>query len=393
MGPLDGIRVLDFTRVVAGPLATRILADQGAEVIKVEPPEGDLSRTFPPLLANEITPYFAQQNAGKQFCSFDLSQKRTPELLRELAQKCDIIVENFRPGVMAKYGLDYENLSEGNPRLVYCSITGFGQTGPWAKRRAYAPIGHLESGFVEYDRRKNERLARQPASVLGDSVTALSAAASINALLVQAERTGKGGYLDVCMIESLVYIQEWVSTELAGGWEITNGGFCHESPILELPDGQLWGVAGSPIAWFSDLAKAIGRPELINDPRFAEPVVREQYKEEIIAMLTEWASSFANFDEFLTALESKSPFTAAQMMSIDDLASSEWAGHRELLVGTNTELRIPARNAQGVDIGTNGRLAHRGADNELVLSTVLGLTESEIDLLKEAGVLLSASGP
>ena len=112
MGPLAGIRVLDFTRVVAGPLATRILADQGAEVIKVEPPEGDLSRTFPPLLENEITPYFAQQNAGKLFCSFDLSHDETPQLVAELATKCDVIVENFRPGVMAKYGLDYETLSK-----------------------------------------------------------------------------------------------------------------------------------------------------------------------------------------------------------------------------------------------------------------------------------------
>ena len=100
MGPLEGIRVLDFTRVVAGPLATRILADQGAEVIKVEPPEGDLSRTFPPLLQNEITPYFAQQNAGKLFCSFNLSHDETPQLVAELAAQCDVIVENFRPGVI-----------------------------------------------------------------------------------------------------------------------------------------------------------------------------------------------------------------------------------------------------------------------------------------------------
>ena len=136
MKPLDGIRVLDFTRVVAGPLATRILADQGAEVIKVEPPEGDLSRTFPPSLPDDITPYFAQQNAGKHFCSFDLSQPDTPLLLKELADTCDVIVENFRPGVMEKFGLDAKTLRASNPKLVYCSITGFGQTGPWAKRRA-----------------------------------------------------------------------------------------------------------------------------------------------------------------------------------------------------------------------------------------------------------------
>ena len=181
-------------RVVA-TITTRILADQGAEVIKVEPPEGDL-REPSPLLENEITSTL-QQNAGKLFCSFDLSHDETPQLVAELATKCDVIVENFRPGVMAKYGLDYETLSKKNPRLVYCSITGFGQTGPWANRRAYAPIGHLESGLIEYDERKNDRPARQPSLVLGDSVTALSAATSINAMLVQAERRGTGGHLDV----------------------------------------------------------------------------------------------------------------------------------------------------------------------------------------------------
>ena len=389
MGPLAGIRVLDFTRVVAGPLATRILADQGAEVIKVEPPEGDLSRTFPPLLENEITPYFAQQNAGKLFCSFDLSHDETPQLVAELATKCDVIVENFRPGVMAKYGLDYETLSKKNPRLVYCSITGFGQTGPWANRRAYAPIGHLESGLIEYDERKNDRPARQPSLVLGDSVTALSAATSINAMLVQAERRGTGGHLDVCMIESLVYMQEWVSTELAGGWEPTNGGFCHESPILELPNGELWGIAGSPVAWFPDLAVAMGRPELMEDQRFADPTARELHKDEIIGILTEWAASFEDFESFLSVLESRSPFTAAQMVSIDDLASSDWARHRELLADTNTNLKIPARNARGVDIGTNGRVAGMGADNESVLSSVLGYTKERIAALADSKVLLS----
>ncbi|HAF67604.1 MAG TPA: hypothetical protein DCL16_00665 [Acidimicrobiaceae bacterium] len=389
MGPLEGIRVLDFTRVVAGPLATRILADQGAEVIKVEPPEGDLSRSFPPFLPEQVTPYFAQQNAGKYFCSFDLSKDETPELITELASECDVVVENFRPGVMAKYGLDYERLSQTNPRLVYCSITGFGQTGPWANRRAYAPIGHLESGLIEYDKRKNSREARQPSLVLGDSVTALSAAAAINALLVQAERQGLGGYLDVCMIESLVYVQEWVSTELAGGWETTNGGFCHESPILEMPDGALWGVAGSPVAWFADLAKAMDRPELIDDPRFAEPGERELHKDEIIKMLTEWASSFQNFDEFLFALESRSPFTAAQMVSVDDLASSDWASHRQLLTETNNNLKIPARNATGGDIGSNGRVAGMGSDNESVLKSVLGYSKQQIEALMESEVLVS----
>ena len=133
----------------------------------------------------------------------------------------------------------------------------------------------------------------------------------------------------------------------------------------------------------------MGRPELIEDQRFADPTARDLHKDEIIGILTEWAASFEDFEGFLSVLESRSPFTAAQMVSIDDLASSDWARHRELLADTNTNLKIPARNARGVDIGTNGRVAGMGADNESVLSSVLGYTKERIAALAASKVLLS----
>jgi crotonobetainyl-CoA:carnitine CoA-transferase CaiB-like acyl-CoA transferase len=387
MGPLTGIRVLDLTRVVAGPMATRILADQGAEVIKVEPPEGDLSRTFPPLAEDGITPYFAQQNAGKRFCSVDLSATGGPDLLADLVAECDALVENFRPGVMARFGLDAVTLCERSPALVYCSITGFGQDGPWADRRAYAPIGHLESGLLEYDERKTGRVPQQPAIVLGDVATALMAANSINALLLQAARTGRGGRLDVCMVESMVYIQEWVSTELAGGWDGTNAGSCHEAPILHLPDGRCWGLGGNPVAWFEPLAAAMGRDDLLDDPRFADPIDREANRSELVELVAEWAGTFARFDDFRDELETRSPFTVAELRSIGELAVSPWAEHRELFTETSVGLRVPTRPARGAGIGTSGHLASRGADNRAVLSEVLGLDDDRLDALTAAGVL------
>lgn len=389
MRPLDGIRVLDLTRVVAGPMSTRILADQGAEVIKVEPPEGDLSRTFPPVPDNEITPYFAQQNAGKRFCSVDLAAKGAPELLLDLVATCDVLVENFRPGVMAKYGLGPDALCERFPKLVYCSITGFGQTGPWAKRRAYAPIGHLESGLLFHDELKVGRPAAQPAVVLGDAVTAMMAASSINALLVQATRTNVGGHLDVCMIESLVYMQEWVSTELAGGWDGINNGACNESPILRLPDGRVWGIAGSPLAWFEHLAPVMGQPALLTDPRFEDPAARVEHQADLVQLIVEWAASFDTFDDFRQALEAGSPFTAAELRSVDDLVQTDWAQDRELIVTTDVGIDVPARPASGAGIGTTGHVAARGADNRAVLSDVLGLDEATIAGLEKAGVLSS----
>lgn len=389
--PLEGIRVLDFTRVVAGPMATRILADQGAEVIKIEPPDGDLSRTFPPFADDGVTPYFCQQNAGKRFCSVDFRAPGATDLLRDLAAECDVVVENYRPGVMARFGLGPDDLCAADPRLVYCSITGFGQTGPWANRRAYAPIGHLESGLLSHDRAKIGRSPQQPALVLGDAVTAMMAAASINALLVQAARRGEGGRLDVCMVESLVYTQEWVSTELAGGWSTTNNGACEQCPVLDAGDGRLWGIAGNPLTWFEDLTTVMGRPDLMTDERFTDPDIRESNRAEFVAMVAEWASTFDTFDDFLRTLEATTPFTAAELRSIDELATTDWAADRELITTSGSGARIPARPATGAGIGTDGHVAPRGADNRTVLRDVLGLDAGRLDELEASGVLIAHS--
>jgi CoA:oxalate CoA-transferase len=387
MKPLEGIRVLDFTRVVAGPLATRVLADQGAEVIKVEPPEGDLSRTFPPVVGDGTNPYFAHQNAGKRFVSLDLRADGATELVLELLEHCDVLVENYRPGVMARLGLGPDTVCEQFPRLVYCSVTGFGQDGPWADRRAYAPVGHLESGLLAHDELKTGRPARQPAITLGDATAALMAANSVNALLVQAARTGAGGQLDVCMVESLLFIQEWVSTELAGGCESPNAGACEECPILRLPDGRVWGIAGNPIAWFDHLATAMERPELLDDPRFVDPPTREAHRADIEDLLTSWAATFETFDDFRDALESRSPFTTAELHDVHDLAGSDFAAHRELFTVASNGARIPSRPARGAGIGTTGRVAARGADNAAVLGELLGHDAARIQELFAAGVL------
>ena len=386
-GPLHGVRVLDFTRVVAGPLATRILADQGAEVIKIEPPDGDMSRTFPPLDPDGITPYFAQQNAGKRFCSIDLGAPGATELVGELLETCDVLVENFRPGVMARFGLGPDEMCTRFPSLVYCSITGFGQVGPWADRRAYAPIGHLESGMLEYDMRKTGRPARQPALVLGDVTTAMMAASAINATLVKAARTGIGGALDVCMIESMVYIQEWVSTELAGGWEGTNAGSCDQSAVLHLGDGRVWGIGGNIVAWFDGLVSAMDRPDLATDARFADLETREAHRAELETIVAAWAASFPSFDDFRRTLEARSPFTTAELRSIHDLAETDWAEHRGLFAETGAGVAVPARSAAGVGIGTDGYVAARGADNRAVLVELLGLDDRQLDAMEEAGVL------
>ncbi len=389
MRPLEGIRVLDFTRVVAGPLATRILADQGAEVIKIEPPEGDLSRTFPPLADDGVTAYFAHQNAGKRFMSMDLSAAGASDVVWELAAECDVIVENYRPGVMARLGLGPEAMLERFPQLVYCSVTGFGQDGPWSQRRAYAPMGHLESGMLAHDELKTGRPAQQPALTLGDAAAAMMAVNAVNAMLVKAARHGEGGHLDVCMVESLVFIQEWVSTELSGGWDHVNAGACEESPILRLPNGEAWGIAGSPLAWWDSLVPAMDRPELLNDPRFATIDSRRDHRAEILELITDWAASFDSFEHFRENLESRSPFTTAALHDIHELAASDFARHRGMFTTAEDGSPIPARSAAGSDIGTTGHVASRGADNAAVLADVLDYPAERISELTNAGVLLA----
>lgn len=388
--PLEGIRVLDFTRVVAGPLATRMMADLGAEVIKIEPVDGDLSRTFPPHVPGDVNPYFSQQNAGKRFCSIDLRAAGAPELVRELIGRCDVVVENYRPGVMAKFGLGADEMCALHPALVYCSVTGFGQTGPWADRRAYAPVGHVESGYIDYAMRETGARPENPPLVVGDIVTAMSAATAINAMLVKAARTGRGGHIDVCMVEAMVYVQEWSALELAGGWDGPNAGLAHECPMLVLPDGRVWAIAGNPAAWFEPLIGAMGRPELADDARFATPAARMANRHDLYDEMTQWAAGFADLDGFRQALETGTPFSVAEMRSITELAATDFAEDRGLFTEASSGFAVPARPALGSGIGTNGHVAPRGADNRATIGGLLSLDDARLDALEAAGVLVSA---
>ena len=194
--PLEGVRVLDFTRVLSGPHATRMLADLGAEVIKVEPPMGDLTRFATPRI-NSQSSYFTQQNVGKKNISLDMTKPEAVEILKQLIARCDVVIENFRPGVMKKMGLDYEALRSSNPRLIYASISGYGATGPWVTRRAYAPVVNAETGITKFQGDvRGGQYANDPHSH-GDVYTALEASAAVLAALYQREHTQCGQYIDV----------------------------------------------------------------------------------------------------------------------------------------------------------------------------------------------------
>jgi crotonobetainyl-CoA:carnitine CoA-transferase CaiB-like acyl-CoA transferase len=204
-GALDGIRVLDFTSFISGPYCTRLLADCGAEVVKVEPPGGDPLRAAPPVVSGGSR-YFAAYNCGKKSIALDLKDAAAADLAARLAERCDVLVENFRPGVMEKASLGYEQLCRRNPRLIYASISGFGQSGPMSGFPAYGPIVQALSGF------ERAFLSYQPAAdtppVVGiqiaDVIAAIFAFGAIQTALLQRERRGVGDWIDLSLIESIM---------------------------------------------------------------------------------------------------------------------------------------------------------------------------------------------
>ena len=202
---LAGLRVVDFTIVMSGPMCTRMLADAGADVIKVEPPEGDVVRQRPPQRGG-ISTYYASMNCGKRSVVLDLQTDQGRRLAHELAVQADIVVENFRPGVMKRLGLDYASLSATNPRLVYASISGFGQTGPKASAPAYAPVIHAASGYeVAYN--QYQRGSERPANngiFIADVMGAAYAFGAVQLALYERERSGLGQHIDVSLMDSVL---------------------------------------------------------------------------------------------------------------------------------------------------------------------------------------------
>ncbi len=279
--PLDGVRVLDFTRVLSGPHATRMLCDLGADVIKVEPPDGDITRTVNPRV-NGLATYFVQQNSGKRNISLDTTKPESVELLLRMADHCDVLIENFRPGVMDRIGLGYDVVAERNPGIVYASISGYGSTGPWAGRRAYAPVVGAETGITkEQGDRRGGHYANDPFSH-ADVYTALETASAILAGLFNRSRTGRGDRIEVTMAETMLYVNEHAHDQLWDGevppeWIRSFGPAAY--PVLRAANGETVIISGHPAerGTFERYMSAIDRPDLIDDPRFADVPSRQAH--------------------------------------------------------------------------------------------------------------------
>jgi crotonobetainyl-CoA:carnitine CoA-transferase CaiB-like acyl-CoA transferase len=382
--PLAGIRVLDLSIMLAGPYCARLLADVGAEVIKIEPPEGDDMRLRTPLRDGHSA-YFGQLNAGKKSLALDLKSAEAIKLVHRLVAEADILVENFRPGVMERLGLGYEALRKINPRLIYCSISGYGQTGPDAERAAYAMIVHAESGFdrslMRYagDRERPAAGAIFVADVLGG----IFGYSAIQTALVQRARTGRGQRIDValmdCMLNLLVY-------------ELQEAQFPIRAPRptygpVRARDGDLL-IAPVTARNFAALCEVTGQRELADDPRFNALPARGANWTLMMQVVEKWTERHS-VDECMAALDAAgvpcaryrdpdATLTDPHLLARRAFATiADGAGE---FAGVNAPWKMSdADTSIGRDIPTIG--AHR----DEVLSRTLGLSPEAIAALVGMG--------
>lgn len=394
--PLQGLRILDFSRVLTGPHATRMLCDLGAEIIKIEPPDGDLTRFTNPRV-NSLSTYFIQQNVGKKNISLDMSKPEAVDIVKKLVMHADILIENFRPGVMKKLGLDYASLSALNPKLIYASITGYGQTGPWVHRRAYAPVVGAESGLTNHQgMARGGQFANDPFSH-ADVYTAMETCAAVLAAVIQRHSTGRGQSIDIAMAQTMLYINEhahdalwdeptppeWIRSFEPGNY-----------PVLTAANGDKVVVSGHPgeRGTFDLFFTAIGRTDLLTNPKFADVPSRLSNLEELQNILRAWALTIPDATAIEEAL-AKHKLASGKIRTTREFADTDWATAREITVEVSNrgggKVRIPNAPWKFSDatVTTAGSPKYRGEDNALVLGELLGLSTQEVDVLTEAGVL------
>ena len=396
--PLHGVRVLDFTRVLSGPHATRMLCDLGADVIKVEPPEGDITRMTNPRV-NSLSTYFIQQNVGKRVISLDTRKQEAIDLLLRLADVCDVLIENFRPGVMQRLGLGYDVVAARNPRIVYASINGYGSTGPWSNRRAYAPVVGAETGITKGQGDvRGGQYANDPYSH-ADVYTSLEAVSAILAALFNRERTGSGDRVEVTMAETMLYVNEHAHDQLWDGevepqWIRSFAPSAY--PVLTAANGESVVISGHPAerGTFDRYMLGAGRADLIDDPRFVDVPSRLAHFEEIIEVLREWASKVDTPQDIEAALGEHGLATGT-LRTLREVCDTEWARDRGAVVEISDRgggtVRLPNTpwSFASADVGLRGEPHYRGEDNREVLAELLQLDDAELDRLELDGVMSS----
>jgi formyl-CoA transferase len=393
--PLKGIRVLDLTRVLAGPFCSQTFSDLGAEVIKVEMPgTGDDTRSYPPFVGGQSS-YFMSLNRGKKSVTLDLKTREAREAIYRIAEKCDVFLENFRPGVTARLGVDYETLRKINPGLVYCSISSFGQTGPYAQWPGYDLIIQGMGGLMGITGEPGGPPVRVGMAIT-DIGAGMYAAIAILSALRAREFIGEGQYLDVSMIDGSV---SWM-TYVAGNYFATGEvpprmGSAHPSIVpyqaFEASDGKSLLVAGGNDRLFELLCQVMGLDGLKDDPRYATNDKRVENRGTLIPFLQEEFMKRPR-DGWLEAMRAVG-FPCAPVYTIDEIFSDPQVLHRGMLAeiehpaaGTIKQIG-PALKLSETPCAMGAPPPVLGEHTEEVLRTLAGYSEQEVEGLRRAGAI------
>ena len=402
-GPLQGAKVVACSTAQAGTVPYMLMADLGAEVIKIEPPRPDVSRFAFPSTPG-MSGYYAQQNAGKRNVSIDLNVPGARELALRLCDTADVVVENFRAGTLGFFGLDYETLAARNPRLIYASITGYGQGGPWQGRMAYAPTVQAEAGFTANSIRHYGEVLGEPRTDSlshADVYAGLQAAVAILAALHRRETTGTGQYIDVAMAATLMAVNERAHVDLNDadlGDEPAILG-ATDCPFFTGPGGEHFTVATSLVGsrTFPSYLRAMRRADLADDLRFATAAARRAHFAELHRIVQTWILTFRDIGALDAQLD-EAKIAFGEVRSLKKLSEMEWAEYwgavQEVSDRNGGIYRLPGRPwcFSREQLEPLGNPAFQGEHNRTVFGE-LGLSEDEIDNYFASGALVGAVVP
>ncbi|PYM19481.1 MAG: formyl-CoA transferase [Candidatus Rokuibacteriota bacterium] len=388
------MRVLDLTRVLAGPFCSMILGDMGAEVIKIEEPgKGDDTRSWPPFVGGEAT-YFLAVNRNKQSVTLNLKAPQGRELLKRLVKKSDVVLENFRTGTMERLGLGYAALRKVNPRLVYCAISGFGESGPEAARAGYDLIVQAESGLMDITGFEDGPPVKVGTSI-ADLVAGMSAAHGITLALLARTRTKKGQKVEISMLDAMAALLTYQAGIYFGtGAKPSRRGNKHPSivpyEVFKASDAYLTlGVANNSL--WERCCAAMERPDLVKDPRFAREADRVQHRDTLVPLLNDVLGG-RSADEWLKRFEAVG-VPAGRIRTVAEVCESEHLKARGMIVSLPHPKAGPLR-VLGVPIrlhATPGKASAAppllGEHTARVLRTVLGVGKSGVARLRKTGVV------
>ena len=391
--PLDGVKVIDFTRVYAGPYCTMMLADLGAEVIKIEKQgTGDDTHDFQPVKDGE-SGYFTYLNRNKKSLSLDLKAKESIEIVKELATWADIVVENFSPGVVDRLGVGYDDLQAVNPRIIYGSISGFGQSGPYSKKPAYDLVCQAMGGYMTITGEAEGKPYKLGTSI-ADAAAGIHMAYALVAALYYREKTGVGQFVDVAMMDTVFStLENFIVTKTLTGTAPSRNGNANlgSAPfnLYKTKDGYVT-IACANNKLFEKLATAIGKTDLLKDPRYKENSLRKKNESTLNKAIEEWTSPHTTKD-VCNILEAAA-IPVGPILTIDELVEDPHLKARNMLVdiphpkfGMIKYPGNPIKYSKTSDLCfTSAPLL--GEHNEEVLKTILHKSAEEIKALRDKGI-------